>query len=232
MRSDAAEWLDANGHSSELPAYLHDLAWLNRVGLGPWAIVRWLKHGMRQVGGKNFGLIDVGCGDGALLRTINRWAMRNGFALELAGIDFDPNTIALACARTSETEAIVFQVADVFEFTPARRPDFIVSSLLAHHLDDERIVEFIRWLNANARHGWLIYDLQRSAILHRSIGLIGRPARLHPMVVHDGQISVTRSLTRAEWRDRIRAAGLDPAQVRIDWFLYRLLVSRLRVDDL
>jgi hypothetical protein len=48
------------------------------------------------------------------------------------------------------------------------------------------------------------------------------------MVVHDGQISVTRALTRAEWRHRIPEAELDPAQVRVNRFLFRLLVSRLR----
>jgi hypothetical protein len=79
-----------------------------------------------------------------------------------------------------------------------------------------------------ARRGWLIYDLQRSAVAYHAIGAIGKIARLHPMVVRDGQISVTRSLTKSEWRDRVRAARLDPTQVGIDWFFYRLLVSRLR----
>jgi hypothetical protein len=74
--------------------------------------------------------------------------------------------------------------------------------------------------------GWLIYDLQRSAIPYHAICAIGRIARVHPMVVHDGRISMRRALSRAEWRASIQAAGLRPAGVRIDWFQYRLVVSR------
>jgi hypothetical protein len=38
---------------------------------------------------------------------------------------------------------------------PAQPPDLIVSSLLAHHLDNARIVELLRFMETHARHGWL-----------------------------------------------------------------------------
>jgi SAM-dependent methyltransferase len=220
-RSFAAEWLDANGQSRELPDYLRDLAWFNRDALGPWAI----SAGSPR---KTFTLLDAGCGDGDLLRTVARWAAGKGLAFSLTGIDLDPHTIAIARARTDDAANIQFQAADIFAAAPAQPVDFIVSSLLAHHLDDAQIIELIRMMERAARRGWLIYDLQRSAVAYHAIGAIGKIARLHPMVVRDGQISVTRSLTKSEWRDRVRAARLDPTQVGIDWFFYRLLVSRLR----
>jgi hypothetical protein len=48
------------------------------------------------------------------------------------------------------------------------------------------------------------------------------------MVVHDGQISVARSLTRKEWEQRIAEAGISPTEISIHWFLFRFLVGRLR----
>jgi 2-polyprenyl-3-methyl-5-hydroxy-6-metoxy-1,4-benzoquinol methylase len=227
-RSLATEWLDANGASPELPDYLRDLAWLNRIALGPWAITRWLQRAISRAGARQrFSLLDVGCGDGDVLRAIASWARRKGIDAELAGIDVDPNTIAIARERTP-TSDIRFQTADVFAFTPARPPDFIISSLLAHHLDDANIVRLLRWMETTARAGWLIYDLQRSAIPYTAIGLMAKLASLHSMVVHDGRISVRRSLTMGEWIECIGAAGLDRPQVRIESFLYRLLVSRVR----
>jgi SAM-dependent methyltransferase len=231
-RSFASEWLDTNGQSQELPHYLRDLAWFNSAALGPWAITRWLKRAMRRIGGNSFSLLDIGCGGGDILRTIAHWAARRGLRADLAGIDLNPNTIAIARARIGGIENLSFHAADVFAFTLAQPPDLIISSLLAHHLDDAHIVDLLRWMNAHARHGWLIYDLQRSAILHCAIGALGTLTGLHPMVVHDGQISVMRALTRAEWRDRITAAKLDPTQVRIDGFLFRLLVSSMSRDEL
>lgn len=63
---------------------------------------------------------------------------------------------------------------------------------------------------------------------YHAIGLAGRLMRVHPMVIEDGRTSVTRALTRQDWRRIGRAAGIVPDAVRLDWFLYRLAVSRLK----
>jgi SAM-dependent methyltransferase len=228
-RSFEAEWLDGEGHDNELPHYLTDLAWLNATALGHWVIIRWLRRAVRsEDAARPFTLLDAGCGDGSLLRAIDGWAHRAGVRLDLIGIDLDAATIDIARARTPPKAAISFEVADVFAFEPQQRIDFIVSSLLAHHLTDERIPALLRWMDDTAALGWLIYDLQRSAIPYHALGALSRIARLHPMVVHDGRISVRRALSRAEWRACIAVAGLQYADVRTDWFFYRLLVSRLR----
>jgi len=106
--------------------------------------------------------------------------------------------------------------------------DFVVSSLLTHHLSDAVIVKFLRWMEITAQKGWLIYDLQRHAVPYLFIGLMGKLTRLHPVVIHDGRISVARSLTRAEWNERIASAGIDHDAVRLRWFLCRFVIGRLR----
>ena len=83
-------------------------------------------------------------------------------------------------------------------------------------------------MEATARRGWLIADLQRHPVPYHVIGVAGPLSRIHPMVVKDGRLSVTRALTRPEWHDAFAAAGLDPKAVRLRWFLYRYAVSRLR----
>jgi hypothetical protein len=50
-------------------------------------------------------------------------------------------------------------------------------------------------MEETARKGWLIYDLQRHPVPYYFITLMGKLTRLHPMVIHDGRISVARSLT-------------------------------------
>ena len=39
--------------------------------------------------------------------------------------------------------------------------DIVVSSLLAHHLEDEEIVALLRWMESTAQVGWFINDLER-----------------------------------------------------------------------
>ena len=148
--------------------------------------------------------------------------------LNLLGVDHNPETIRIARAATDPADRIDFHALNMFELISTTPVDLIVSSLVTHHLSDREITEFVRLMERAARRGWAICDLQRSRLLYHFVGLSSRLARFHPMVIRDGQISVARSMTRAEWEARIAEAGISPADVSIRWFLFRFLVGRLR----
>jgi SAM-dependent methyltransferase len=227
-RSRALEWLDtASPTREERAAYLESLAWFNGVMLGHRPVLTWLAKAGRGARGP-LTLIDVGCGYGDLLRAIRRWANRRGIAMRLIGVDIEPDTVAIARDATPASDDIAYLVADVFNLKPAVRVDLIVSSLVAHHLDGERMPAFLRWMETTARRGWMIADLDRHPFSYHAIGLVGRLLRIHPLVVKDGQTSVMRSLSAQDWRPVIAAAGIEPQAVQIKWFLYRLAVSRLK----
>jgi SAM-dependent methyltransferase len=229
-RSDEAEWLDGDGiDPGELEKVLQDLASFNGAFLGHYPVIAWLREAVRKIPKDTpLTIVDVGCGYGDLLRAIRRWSRRLGLDLDLLGIDLNPETIRIARTATDPADRIEFRVMNAFELPPATPIDFIVSSLVAHHLSDGDIAEFLRLMEKIARRGWFVYDLQRHWFLYHSIGLIGRLARLHPMVIHDGQISVARSLTRTEWDERIAAAGILPGDAKIRWFFFRFSIGRLR----
>jgi hypothetical protein len=117
---------------------------------------------------------------------------------------------------------------DVFDFAPPVPIDFVVSSLVTHHMSDDLIAKFLRWMEETTRKGWLIYDLQRHPVPYYFITFMGKLTRLHPIVIHDGRISVARSLTRTEWLARIGEAGIARDAVRLRWFLFRFAIGRLR----
>ncbi len=229
-RHHEAEWLDgANINPIELEEVLRDLAKFNGAFLGHYPIVRWIRRAIKSIPkGTSLTIFDVGCGYGDLLRAIRHSLRRYSVELNLVGIDSNPEAIRIARAATNPADQVEFRVMNIFEVPRTASIDFIISSLVTHHLTDSEISEFLRLMETASRRGWLIYDLQRHWFLYHSIGHIGRLARLHPMVVRDGQISVTRSLTRAEWEERIAAAGISPVDARIRWFFYRFLIERLR----
>jgi SAM-dependent methyltransferase len=229
-RSTESEWLDdASMDHAELERVLRDLARFNGTMLGRRVVISWLRRAIDGAPhGETLTLVDVGCGYGDLLRAIRRWSRRRNLELNLVGADLNPETIRIARAATDAADRIDFRVMNIFELDSIEPVDFIVSSLVAHHLSDSDIAEFLRLMERTARRGWAICDLQRHRFLYHFIGLTGSLARLHPMVVRDGQISVTRSLTRREWQERIAEAGILPADVTIRWFLFRFLIGRLR----
>jgi hypothetical protein len=84
-------------------------------------------------------------------------------------------------------------------------------------------------MEATARRGWIIADLERHPVPYHAIGIAGRLMRIHPRVIEDGRTSVTRALTRQDWRAIVEAAGIAPDAVRLRRFFYRLAVTRQRV---
>lgn len=229
-RSDESEWLDnAEMEPGELALVLRDLARFNGAMLGHWPVIAWLRRAARKARPDEvLTVLDVGCGYGDLLRAIRRWSRRAGVPMRLIGIDLSKETIRIATAATAAADAIEYRAVDMFDFVPDAPVDFVVNSLLMHHLSDAMIERFLRWMEANARRGWLIYDLQRHIVPYVFIALMGKVSWLHPTVIHDGRISVARSLTRAEWRDRIAAAGIPAAAVDMRWFMFRHVIGRLR----
>ncbi len=226
-RGEQAEWLDGSEvNPVELENVLRDLARFNGTFLGHYPLIRWLSRAVRATPVGPLTVVDVGCGYGDLLRAIRQWSRRRTVELNLVGIDLNPETIRIAQAATDPADRIEFRRMNIFELGSSMPVDFIISSLVAHHLSDREITEFLRLMERVARRGWLICDLQRHRFLYHFIGLTAKLARLHPVIAHDGQISVARSLTRREWEERIAEAGISTATIR--WFFFRFLIGRLR----
>jgi SAM-dependent methyltransferase len=228
-RSHQAEWLDdAELQPDELARVLRDLARFNGAMFGHRPVIAFLLRAAARAGqGRPLTVLDVGCGYGDLLRAVRRAFDRRGLPIRLIGLDLSRETVRIAQEATDVGDNIAYHAGDVFAFRPPEPVDVVVSSLLTHHMSDDMIAAFLRFMEQTARRGWLIYDLQRHIVPYAFIGLIGKLTRLHPMVIHDGRISVARSLTRAEWNERLAAAGIARDAVKLRWFLFRFVIERL-----
>ena len=229
-RSAGPEFLDeAKLSHGELTAILRDLARFNGAMFGHWPALSWLKRVMRDVpSGQVVTLLDVGCGYGDMLRAVRRFAARRGLSIRLIGMDLSPDVIAVARQATPDADDIEYRVGDVFALKSSEPIDFILSSLVTHHMTDAEIERFMRWMEMTARRGWFIYDLQRSRVPYHFIALSDWLMRVHPVVVSDGRISVARSLTREEWEQRIAAAGIPRNAVDLRWFMFRFGIGRVK----
>ena len=209
---------------------LQDLANVNSVTLMRRPILRWLERVMPRVDpGERISLIDVGYGYGDVLRAIHAWSRQKGLVLDLVGLDLNPMSEPIARAATPPNMAIDFRTGDVFTADLGRRFDFVISSQMTHHLSDEALVAFIRWMERTAVRGWFIGDVHRHAIPFHTFGLLARLAGWHRFVQHDGPVSIARSFRREDWQRLLVAAGQAPATVEIRWHVpFRLCVSRSR----
>jgi 2-polyprenyl-3-methyl-5-hydroxy-6-metoxy-1,4-benzoquinol methylase len=227
VRSTADEQMDTDCVDyDDYRRCLRDLARVNTVTLTHRPTLAWLA---RETAGKRwFSLLDVACGHGDNLRRIHRWADSHGIAARLEGVDLNPWSTRAAREATPASSQITYHTGDVFAFQPAGGGfDFVVSSQFTHHLDDQTVAAFIRWMEAHARRGWFIGDLHRHWFPYYGFGLLAWLARWHHFVRSDGRISIARSFVRDDWRRIVQAAGLSEADVEITWHVpFRLCVAR------
>jgi hypothetical protein len=105
--------------------------------------------------------------------------------------------------------------------------DIVVSSLMAHHLEDEGVVALLRWMEATAQSGWFINDLERSAWNCRLFEWAERIARWHRFVRHDGPVSFLRAFRKEDWVRLLTGADIPRNAVSVEhWRPGRLCVGR------
>jgi SAM-dependent methyltransferase len=222
VRSDAEEWMDADDLDPAIyAAVVGDLAKVNVVTLAARPTLAFLARAAAR--SPTLRILDVGFGDGDMLRRIARWATRRDVAVELVGVDLNPRSEAAARAHGGDIRYVTGDYADL-----AHEPwDVVVSSLVAHHMTSAQLVAFLRFMEAHARIGWIVNDLHRHGFAHAGFPLLATLARWHPMVRHDGTVSIARSYRPAEWPPILGKAGIRDATVR-RVFPFRLCVERLR----
>jgi 2-polyprenyl-3-methyl-5-hydroxy-6-metoxy-1,4-benzoquinol methylase len=227
VRSRLPEVMDEPGlDSATYQRCLADLATLNRLTLTHRPVLRWLAKATRGLApGANFSLLDVACGHGDLLRAIAAWAQRRGLNAALSGIDLNPRSAMAARDATPAGTRIDYLTGDVFNYAPAQKPDFIVSSQFTHHLDDAEIVRLLQWFEKNAGLGWYITDLHRHPVAYYGFPLLTVAAGWHRIVRQDGMVSIARSFRKSDWQNLLSQAG-TPA--KISWHLpFRHGIARL-----
>ncbi len=168
-------------------------------------------------------LLDVGYGDGDMLRAIAHWARARNQSVDLVGIDLNPRSAPAARAATDARDRIDYRTGD-YAALAGERWDVIVSSLVAHHMTRAQLVAFVRFMAAHAAQGWFVNDLYRSIVAQTAFRFGAALLGLHPIVRHDGALSVARSYRVGEWAPILADAGASHAHVR-RVFPYRLCVA-------
>jgi SAM-dependent methyltransferase len=228
-RSKLGEWMDEPCSRDQLRACLCDLAWTNRWVMAYRPLLHWLDAftNSQPALTEPLHILDVACGYGDGLRRIERWAKARGIAVKLTGLDLNQDATAIAAKANPAASNIQWVNADVFAYVPQRPVHLVVSSLFTHHLAEDDIVRFLKWMEQHATFGWLINDLSRAPIPYHFFRVFSKLARLHPFVQHDGPVSIARSFVPEDWRRMCAAAGLGNRDIVIQSFMpARLCVAR------
>ena len=228
-RSPQLEWMDTEDvRAEDFAQCLADLAVVNTVTMARPPTIAFMRRVARRLtAGASLSVLDVGFGEGDMLRRIHRWGTRRGLRMELSGVDLNPWSTAAAEAATPASLGIRYATGNLFDL-PSGATDVVISSLFTHHLTDAQVVEFLVWMERRARRGWFVNDLHRHPVAFHGFRVLSGVAGWHRFVQHDGPISVARSFRRRDWDALLQKAGLT-GKATVRWHVpFRLCVSRVR----
>jgi SAM-dependent methyltransferase len=128
-RSQLDELMEAPCSREQMRACLRDLAWTNRWTLAYRPQMHWLDSLVDKLSALSepIRILDVACGYGDGLRRIEQWAHKRGIAVELIGLELNPDATVIAAEATPASSRIRWVTADVFAYEPQHPVHLVIS---------------------------------------------------------------------------------------------------------
>lgn len=185
--------------------------------------------GSFSAAGPEIKILDVGCGNGDMLRTLADYGLKNGLNFRLKGMDANNFTIGHARQLSADYTNIDYVCGDIFEeIQSAEQYDIILCTLTLHHFKDAEIIGLLKSFYARTHMGIVINDLQRSALAYYLFIALCFVFRLNRMSKSDGLTSILRGFKRPELKAYANAIAADNYIIRWKWaFRYQFILPKL-----
>ncbi|WP_339623751.1 methyltransferase domain-containing protein [uncultured Winogradskyella sp.] len=173
---------------------------------------------------KTFTIIDLGCGHGDILRLVADFGRKNGYKLQLIGIDANQDAIDYANELSVNYPEVSFRNEDIFsEEFRAINYDIALTTLFLHHFKEDELLALLSNLSNNANMGVVVNDLQRSKMAYVLFKLLGIFISNY-MIKQDGLTSILRAFKREDLEAMSKKLNLK-SQIRWKWaFRYQWLI--------
>ena len=206
---------------------LDRLAWINRWLGGNQITLKGLNSLLKNIPAEQeVTIVDLGCGNGDMLRVIADVARKKRQKVKLIGIDANKFTINYARQQSVNYPEISYLhdtiPSSVFsELTY----DIVLSTLFFHHFTDEEILALLGEITTKAQIGVVVNDLHRNqwAIFLFRLLTIFIP---NPMVRADGVTSIMRGFKKSELQSLSSQLELQNTEINWRWaFRYQWIIK-------
>ena len=174
-------------------------------------------------------IVDVGCGNGDMLRALADFALENKFKFNLIGIDANAFTIDYANKLSKEYPNISYKCEDIFSKPFSQlNYDIILCTLTLHHFKNYQIDYLLQLFYQQSRIGIVINDLHRNIMAYRAFQLICFFFRLNRMSREDGLISILRGFKKQELIDFSERNQFKNYTIHWKWaFRYQWIIKKI-----
>ena len=178
---------------------LDKLEIINRFLGGNSVTINGLKNLLKnQSKNKTITIVDLGCGNGDILRDVAKFGRKNNYSFNLIGIDANLAAIEYAKELSKEYSELSFKTLDILsEDFKKQSYDVVLCTLFLHHFKNEELISFLKTTTDKATIGVVVNDLHRHKLAYYLFKLIGFFIK-NKMVRQDGLTSVLRAFKRED----------------------------------
>jgi 2-polyprenyl-3-methyl-5-hydroxy-6-metoxy-1,4-benzoquinol methylase len=171
-------------------------------------------------------ILDVGCGNGDLLRTLAEYGERKGLNFDLEGVDANAFTINHARSLSTNYVNISYSCKDIFIHDLERDGyDIILCTLTLHHFKDPELLTLMQYFKEVSRLGIVINDLHRSALAYYLFKALCYVFGLNNMSREDGLVSILRGFKKKDLITYSKKLKFNRYSVRWKWaFRYQWVI--------
>lgn len=199
VRNTALERMDTEPLPLEvLESAYTDINTCNRLLGGDAITLRAVWQCIRKHPQPSYTILDVGCGDGSMMRSLSRFLRARQVAHTIVGVDLKQSLLDLAAQKSQDFPELRFQQGDILDADAALSCDILMTTLTLHHVAEAALPRFLHTFVRLARIGVVINDLQRSKVAYRLFQLFSLFFLKNRIAIHDGLVSITRGFTKKE----------------------------------
>ena len=217
VRSDQKEILDEwQGDSHELECVLKDINRVNHILGGNSITINAVIDLIQEHPKESYTILDMGCAEGNMLRSLAIAARKKHINLNLIGIDLNRDALTIAEKASIDFPEIVYHEKDILsaDFSDFSC-DIVITTLTMHHFKYPEILNFAEQFTRLATIGVVINDLHRSALayyLFKGFSLIFIKTKVAKI---DGLTSIRRGFLKSELLTM--AKSMTNVYHEIDW---------------
>ena len=176
---------------------------------------------------KKWKVVDVGCGDGEVLRHIAKHFKNSAVDISFYGVDINDKSIDSAREKSKDFDNLTFSRQNILTIDETTfECDVIICTLTMHHFSDEQLLVFMEKFKKLASIGIIVNDLQRSKIAYRLFQLFSGIFMKSKIAKYDGRVSIARSFRRKELETYSKQLALDDYSIQWKWAFRYLWVIK------
>lgn len=227
-RSEQAEIMDDfQMKGAEIEHALEKIAWINKF-LGGNKItvdaVRKIAQQHRSI--EPLYILDIGCGNGDMLRTLAIMGAQEHRTFILKGVDANAHTISHAQQLSDNDTNISYRCGDVLNDFETEPVDITLLTLTLHHFNDEQILGILAKAMTYTRKAIIVNDLQRNRLSYLLFSWMCKVFNLGAMNTQDGKTSISRGFKRSELMCLAEKLDIKKHTIRWKWaFRYQWIIT-------